>query len=126
MKPFFSIRVAVNKWDADEWVAQNEASLRLAVARQAERQKDDKGSDADCQDEIEISDTLVEAIRWTFQKSSGGLDQAVTYFVQTVFSACDDTEAAIEEFLESEIECGDVVFGDMIRRIAKKCEEANI
>jgi hypothetical protein len=126
MKPFFSIRVAVNKWDSDEWVAQNEASLRLVVARQADREKEDKGSDADCQDEIEISDTLAEAIRWTFQKSSGGIDQSSTYLVQQIFSACDGREAALEEFLEAEIECGDVVFGDMIRRIAKKCEKANI
>ena len=126
MKPFFSIRVAVNKWDSDEWVAQNEASFRLVVARQAERQKADKGSDADCQDEIEISDTIVEAIRWTFQKSSGGIDQVATYLVQQIFSACCAKESAIEDFLEAEIDCGDADFGDMIRRIAKKCEEANI
>lgn len=126
MKPFFSIRVAVNKWDAKEWVAQNEASLRLVVARQADREKDDEGSDADCQDEIEISDALVEAICWTFRKSSGGIDQAATYLVQQIFSACGTGEAAIEDFLEAEVECGDADFGDMIRRIAKKCEEANI
>jgi hypothetical protein len=126
MKPFFSIRVAVNRWDADEWVAQNEASLRLAVARQAERQKEDNGSDADCQDEIEISDTLTEAIRWTFQKSSSGLDESATYLVQQIFSACENRDAALEDFLEAEVECGDADFGDMIRRIAKKCEEANI
>jgi hypothetical protein len=126
MKPFFSIRVAVNKWDADEWVAQNEASLRLVVARQADREKDDKGSDADCQDEIEISDTLIEAIRWTFMKSSSGLDESATYLVQRMFSACENRDAALEDFLDAEVESGDVDFGDMIRRIAKKCEEANI
>lgn len=126
MKPFFSIRVSVNKWDAEDWVAQNGASLRLVVARQADRPRDDDGSDADCQDEIEISDTLAESIRWTFQKSSGGLDQAATYLVQQIFSACDAREAAIADFLESEIECGDADFGDMIRCIAKKCEEAGI
>jgi hypothetical protein len=124
MKPFFSIRVAVNKWDAEDWVAQNEASLRLVVARQADREKND--ADADCQDEIEISDTLIEAICWTFMKSSSGLDESATYLVQQMFSACGNRDAALEDFLEAEVESGDADFGDMIRRIAKKCEEANI
>ena len=124
MKPFFSIRLSINLPDTedDDVVARDEHCIKLTLARNVEH-GDDK-DDATFEDMDNVTGKLVEAIAWLSSKQpTREQDDFRSYLVSQLLVGY---EEHLEQFLESETEVGDADFGDMIRRIAKKCQEANI
>lgn len=124
MTPYFSIRISINPLDSHEEDGQrDEQSIKLSIARQTDRTDGDE-KDAMLSDEHNVCEKLVEAILWLANKAPRSeSDQFLSYFVGQLIT---EQGSALEEILEAEVDCGDADFGDMIRRIAKKCEEANI
>lgn len=121
MKPYFSIRISINSLDShEEGGERDEQSIKLTVARQTARDADDDG-DAAASDAENICGKLVEAVEWLDGKSP--MEKFLSFFAGQLFTG---RESDLEEFLECSAECGDADFGDMIRRIAKKCEEMKI
>jgi hypothetical protein len=125
MKPFFSICVSVNLPDSnDQDAARDEHGIKLTVARNTD-QGDDKDDATFC-DMSNVTNKLIEAIDWLSSKlPTRDQDDFRSHLVGQLLCGLDEREE-LEQFLETEMEVGDADFGDMIRRIAKKCEEANI
>ena len=125
MKPFFSIRLSINLHDADdEDAARDENSIKLTVARNTD-QGDDKDDATFC-DMRNVTDKLLEAIEWLSSKlPTREQDNFQSYLIgQLLCGVRQDNR--LEQFLEEAAEIGDADFGDMIRRIAKQCEELKI
>jgi len=124
MTPYFSVRISINPLDSHEEGGERDCnSIKLSIARQTAIEEGEE-SDAATSDEINVGETLAEAILWLAEKSPAkDSDEFLSFFAQQLFAGRDN---AFEKLLEAEVDCGDADFGDMIRRIAKKCEEANI
>ena len=125
MKPFFSIRVSINLPDSqDADAARDEHGIKLTVARNTAR-GDDKDDATFC-DMENVTGKLVEAVAWLSSKlPTREHDDFRSYLVGQLLCGLDERDE-LEQFLETEMEVGDADFGDMIRRIAKKCEEHGI
>ena len=125
MKPFFSICVSINLRDShDADAARDEYGIKLTVARNI-AQGDDKDDATFC-DMRNVTGKLVEAVEWLSSKlPTREQDDFRSYLVGQLLCVLTEREE-LEQFLETEMEVSDADFGDMIRRIAKKCEEAKI
>ena len=122
MKPFFSIAMKVMPlwWSSDNGGDMDE--IRLTLAQYTE--SSDEGDDGGQLETIEnVSVRIGQAMEWLSHRFR--LKSA--YFYECVAGELlRHDRLPLEEYLEKEVDCGDADFGDMIRRIAKKCEDARI
>jgi hypothetical protein len=125
MTPYFEIRISLNPLDSQEEGGERDKQIiKLTVARNTD-QGDDKDDATFC-DMSNVTNKLIEAIDWLSSKlPTRDQDDFRSHLVGQLLCGLDEREE-LEQFLETEMEVGDADFGDMIRRIAKKCEEANI
>lgn len=119
MKPYFSISIGVMPWSTD--IDGDTDQIRLTLAQYTESESED-GINGQLETIERVSCRIGEALEWL-----AGRFQDTAYFWECVAGAVlEDGWLSLESYLEKEADCGDADFGDMIRRIAAKCEAANI
>jgi len=126
--PYFRVSVELNAPDdieADDRF-RDQQCLKLSLAREIGifGEGDEAVERSRTNNEIEIVDKLVEAIVWLSNRTPTEEPDSFLSFLMTRLAG--ESPKALEEFLNAETETGDADWGDLVRKIAKKCEETGI